>query len=140
MIPQEVWVMIKSLQQQGLSIRAMARHLGIDRNTVRRALRRNSLPKYTRRAPRPSKLDAFKLYLQQRLAACPELTAVAAEPVNVPARNIPELPGVFHLLQEGHDVADPLDDGGRKARSIERSMNRRAPRWSTFLSAYRRPF
>jgi transposase len=76
MIPQEVWVMIKSLQQQGLSIRAIARQLGVDRNTVRRALRRNGLPKYTRTTPRRSKLDPFKPYLQQRLAACPELTAV----------------------------------------------------------------
>ena len=76
MITQGVWVMIKSLQQQGLSIRAIARQLGIDRNTVRRALRRDGLPTYTCTISRPSKLDAFKPYLQQRLAAYPELTAV----------------------------------------------------------------
>ena len=49
--------MIRSLAQQGLGIRAIARHLGIDRNTVRRALRREGVPKYTRRQPRAAKLD-----------------------------------------------------------------------------------
>jgi transposase len=52
--------MIKHLQQQGLSIRAIARQLGIDRHTVCRALRRDGLPKYTRTIPQASKLDPFK--------------------------------------------------------------------------------
>jgi transposase len=34
MIAQETWVMIKHLKQQGLSIRAIARQLGLNRNTV----------------------------------------------------------------------------------------------------------
>jgi transposase len=76
MITQEAWVMIKSLQQQGLSIRAIARQLGLDRNTVRRALRRDGLPRYTYTKPRASKLDPFKPYLERRLVECPELTAV----------------------------------------------------------------
>jgi transposase len=76
MIMQETWVMIKHLQQQGVSIRAIARQLGIDRNTVRRALRREGLPKYIRTTPRASKLDPFKPYLERRLVECPELTAV----------------------------------------------------------------
>jgi transposase len=76
MIAQETWVMIKHLKQQGLSIRAIARQLSLDRNTVRRALRRDGLPKYTRTTPRASKLDPYKPYLEHRLAECPELTAV----------------------------------------------------------------
>jgi transposase len=76
MILQETWVMIKHLQQQGVSIRAIARQLGIDRNTVRRALRREGLPRYIRTTPRASKLDPFKPYLERRLVECPELTAV----------------------------------------------------------------
>jgi transposase len=59
-----------------VSIRAIARQLSIDRNTVRRALRREGLPKYTRTTPRASKLDAFKPYLERRLVECPELSAV----------------------------------------------------------------
>jgi transposase len=76
MIMQETWVMIKHLQQQGVPIRAIARQLGIDRNTVRRALRREGLPKYTRTSRRASKLDPFKPYLERRLLECPGLTAV----------------------------------------------------------------
>jgi transposase len=76
MIMQETWVMIKHLQQQGVPIRAIARQLGIDRNTVRRALRREGLPRYRRTTPRTSKLDPFKPYLERRLVECPELTAV----------------------------------------------------------------
>jgi transposase len=76
MIMQETWVMIKHLKQQGMPIRAIARQLGIDRNTLRRALRRKGLPKYTRTSRRASKLDPFKPYLERRLVECPELTAV----------------------------------------------------------------
>ena len=76
MIAQETWVMIKHLKQQGLSIRAIARQLSLERDTVRRALRRDGLPKYTRTTPRASKLDPYKPYLEHRLAECPELTAV----------------------------------------------------------------
>jgi transposase len=43
----------------GLSIREIAKRTGHDRNTVRRALRRESPPRYER-PPRPSKLDPFK--------------------------------------------------------------------------------
>jgi transposase len=76
MIGQETWVMIKHLKQQGLSIRAIARQLGLDRNTVWRALRCEGLPKHTRTTPHHSKLDAYKPYLERRLIECPELTGV----------------------------------------------------------------
>ena len=68
--------MSKHLQQQGLSIRAMARQLDLDRNTVRRALRREGLTKYTRTTRLALKLDPYKPYLERRLTECPELTAV----------------------------------------------------------------
>lgn len=44
---------------RGVSIRALARRYGIDRNTVRRALRSDRPPAYSRAAA-PSKLDPFK--------------------------------------------------------------------------------
>jgi transposase len=65
---------IKSLHKQGLSIKAIARRLGISRNTVRKALRAGP-PKYERPA-RPSKLDPYKDYLKKRLNDFPELCAV----------------------------------------------------------------
>lgn len=72
----EEWVDVVALHRQGLSIRAIARRLGISRNAVRRALRRGGPPVYLR-PPRPSKLDPFKDYLLQRLAEFPELSAAA---------------------------------------------------------------
>ena len=44
---------------RGVAIKELARRYGIDRNTVRRALRSDRPPGYER-PPRPSKLDPFK--------------------------------------------------------------------------------
>ena len=68
--------MIKHPKQQGLSIQVIAQQLGIDRNVVRRDLRRKGVPRYTRTSPRASKLDVFKSSLERRLVECSELTAV----------------------------------------------------------------
>ena len=59
----------KSLARQGHGIKAIARELGVSRNTVRKYLRgEKDLPRYKTRATRPGKLDAFKPYLQGRIA------------------------------------------------------------------------
>ena len=49
-------------------------------------------------------------------ALCP--LPVAAQLVNFPDRNVLELLRVFHLLEEGHDVADLLNDWRREAGGI----------------------
>lgn len=67
---------IVSLHRQGLSIKAIARQLGVGRNTVRRALHREGPPAY-RRPASPGKLDPFKDYLLARLTEFPELSAAA---------------------------------------------------------------
>ena len=70
MLAQEQSVEIKVFARQGHSIKAIARELGLSRNTVRKYLRgEESLPRYKPRAPRPTKLDPFKAYLEQRVAA-----------------------------------------------------------------------
>ncbi|HAF90320.1 MAG TPA: IS21 family transposase [Pseudomonas sp.] len=70
MLTQEQSVEIKVLARQGHGIKAIARELGLSRNTVRKYLRgEKDLPRYKARAPRPGKLDAFKPYLQGRIAA-----------------------------------------------------------------------
>lgn len=74
MIKLEEWVDIVSLHRQGFSIKAIARRLGISRNTVRLALRRKKPPAYVRPAT-TSKLDPYKDYLLARLAEFPELSA-----------------------------------------------------------------
>jgi transposase len=75
-ITREEWVDIVSLHRQGLSIRAISARLGVSRNTVRAALRREGPPSRQARVL-PSKLDPYKDYLLARLAEFPELSAVA---------------------------------------------------------------
>jgi transposase len=68
MLTLEGVVEIRVLHKQGKSIRAIARELGVSRKTVRRYLRQEGPPRYGPRAARPSKLDPFKGYLQERVA------------------------------------------------------------------------
>ena len=69
MLTGEMTLEIRILRRQGLSIRAIARQLQISRETVRKYLRAPELKLvYGPRAPRPSKLDPFKSYLQMRIA------------------------------------------------------------------------
>lgn len=56
---------IKILHRQGQSIRAIARHLGISRNTAREYLRTDEQPVYGSRPDRGSKLDPYKPYINQ---------------------------------------------------------------------------
>jgi transposase len=65
---------------RGVSIKELARRFGVDRNTVRRALRADEPPVY-RRAPTGSKLDAFK----------PEIHRLLGEDATMTAQRIREL-------------------------------------------------
>jgi transposase len=59
---------IRILKKQGLSIRGIARELGISRETVRKYLRApDREPVCTPRAARPSKLDAHKAFIRKRV-------------------------------------------------------------------------
>ncbi len=72
MLVAEEAVEIRVLKRQGKSIREIARTLEVSRNTVRRYLRGEGLPRYERES-RPSKLDAYKHYLDERVkAAAPD--------------------------------------------------------------------
>jgi transposase len=68
MLVAEEAVEIRVLRRQGKSIRAISRMLDVSRNTVRRYLRSSGLPRYQREV-RPSKLDPFKQYLDERVKA-----------------------------------------------------------------------
>lgn len=69
MITKEELIKIQILHQQGLSQRAIAKKLGISRNTVRRYLSaKMDTPTYSKRAPRQSLLDPFKDFLHSRIA------------------------------------------------------------------------
>lgn len=67
MLRLEGYVEIQVLKRQGKSIRAISMELGISRNTVRKYLRNRRRPKAKTRPARPSKLDPFRDYLQQRI-------------------------------------------------------------------------
>src|ERR671919_3183379 len=68
-------VMIVDLHRQGLSVSAIAEHLGIDRKTVRKYIGRGlEPPVYGPRQPRPRRIDPFIPYLRERFAAWPGLT------------------------------------------------------------------
>lgn len=59
---------IMELHRQGLSIREIAWQTGLARNTVKKALAQQRLWGYKPRGPVGSKLDAFKPYLEERVA------------------------------------------------------------------------
>jgi len=60
---------IRTMHQQGLSITDIAELTGFDRKTVRKWLRQPGPPRYGPRSPRPSKLDPYKPFIDQRLSA-----------------------------------------------------------------------
>ncbi len=68
MVTFETVMEIKILHKQGMSSRAIARELGISRNTVKRYLQAKSEPpKYTPR-PAVATLDEYRDYIRQRIA------------------------------------------------------------------------
>jgi transposase len=69
------WAEIRRMHEvDGLSIREISRRTGHDRNTVRRALRREGPPVY-RRPSRPSKLDPHKPRIHELLRSDPKIPA-----------------------------------------------------------------
>lgn len=69
MISDEVYVEIEVLRKQGKSLRQIAAEVGCAVNTVRAHLSAPGLPRYERKAKRPSKLVPYETYLRERQAA-----------------------------------------------------------------------
>jgi transposase len=79
----ETHVLLRHYLNDGLSKRAMARHLGIDRRTINRWIAAgeldrdlDELPKYGPRPPRDSKLAPYTAIIRARLDLYPELSSV----------------------------------------------------------------
>jgi transposase len=68
MLIKEEAVEIEVLLKQGMSVREVARRLGVSRNTVRRVRLEGTGRRY-QRDRRASKLDPFVDYIRERLAA-----------------------------------------------------------------------
>jgi len=67
MINMEVHMDIRSLKREGYTIRAIARKLGIHRNTVKKYLQSPEAPQYRKRSNKPSLLDPYKQIIQDYL-------------------------------------------------------------------------
>ena len=77
MVGKEAAMEIRVLHRHGKRIREIARETGSSRNTVRRYLRDESATRYRARPRRVTKLDPFRGYISERLAA--------AAPERIPA-------------------------------------------------------
>jgi transposase len=66
LISKEEFVMIHSLKAQGYSIRAIARMSGLNRRTVSKRLKEETLKPYKKRKFK-SKLDDYKEYIKKRV-------------------------------------------------------------------------
>lgn len=84
MLEVEQWAEIRRLHRiEHLSVRAIARRLGLARNTVRTALRSKDEPAYDR-AERPSLLDPFSNRIAEILTEFPEISAVRIHEIIAP--------------------------------------------------------
>jgi transposase len=141
MLVAEEAVEIRVLRRQGKSIREIARMLEVSRNTVRRYLRVEGSPRYQREA-RPSKLDPYKHYIDERVkAAAPDWI-----PATVLLRELRALgyPGGYSILKD-HLVAlrplakpEPLirfeTDPGRQMQVDFATIRRGRDRLSVFIA------
>jgi transposase len=74
----EDWAEIRRLHRsEGMPIKAIARVMGVGRNTVRRALVAEGPPKY-HRVVRGSKVDAVESQIRELLRAYPRMPAVVS--------------------------------------------------------------
>lgn len=67
----EEFFVIRDLHHQGLNISQISRTTGHHRNTVRKYLTAHTVPTPAPRRTRPSKLDPFREYIQQRISEYP---------------------------------------------------------------------
>lgn len=70
MLRVEEWMKIRQMVQEGIPLVQIAGLLGRDRKTVAKAAENEHAPAY-RRSPRPSKLDAYKPFLEAKLEEAP---------------------------------------------------------------------
>jgi len=103
----EDWAEIRRLHRSdGMAIKAIARRLGIGRNTVRRALASAGPPRYERPV-RPSIVDSVELQVRVLLADCPSMPAtVIAERIGW-TRSLTVLRARVRELRPFYEPPDP---------------------------------
>ena len=99
----EIWI----LHRQGVGIRAIARQVGVSRNTVRKYMRFGGKPRYAKRAVRGSRLDPYKSYIQERLAAaCPAMDPGAGDGAGASRHGVCRQPSAAAVLYGGVAACD----------------------------------
>jgi transposase len=103
----EDWAEIRRLHRaEGMPIKAIARRLGISKNTVKRALAADEPPKY-RRAPKGSIVDAAEPQIRELLAEFPDMPAtVIAERIGW-ERSMTVLKDRVRVLRPQYRPVDP---------------------------------
>jgi transposase len=110
MLQKEQWMQIHVLKAQGVSVREIARRLGISRNTVTRYLASEEVPRYKQREPRPTKLDPFHAYILERMeAAAPEVISAPALLRELRARGYQGQLRSLQAFMKAHKPAPPPD-------------------------------
>lgn len=104
----EDWAEIRRLHRaEGMPIKAIARRMGISKNTVKRALAAEEPPKY-RRAGRGSIVDAVEPQIRALLEAFPDMPAtVIAERIGW-ARSLTVLKDRVRVLRPYYKPVDPV--------------------------------
>lgn len=75
MLNMEEWLLIRELFHRGFSISEISRQTGFDRKTIRKYLQQKTIPEPKKCPPRPSKLDPYKPYLQEKINEGPYTAA-----------------------------------------------------------------
>jgi len=71
MLKMEEFLLIRDLYNKGLNISEIARETGFDRKTVRKYIAARAPPTTQTRTSKPSKLDDYREYIQQRITEYP---------------------------------------------------------------------
>ena len=71
----EAWKEARRLGEEGLSIRAVAKRMGVSRRAIRRAISSNGAEPVRPKSGRPSILDGYRGFIMAKLETYPELTA-----------------------------------------------------------------
>lgn len=99
MIHVEDWAEIRRLHRaEQMPIRAIARHLGISKNTVKRALAHDRPPKYERPA-KGSAVDAVEVQIRELLRETPTMPATVIAAISWSTRPAAVICCVAHRLR-----------------------------------------
>jgi transposase len=119
---------VMQLQEQGVPLRQIARHLRIGRRTVRRWVRAPAFPERTVRRPMPSTLDRFAAHIERRCReGCRQITQIHRELLAQGCRQSYETVRRY-VLRLGHKARTPrASAGAQTGPTRKRSVNSNKP-------------